>query len=190
MISVNLCQSNQRTTLAVYMAQGSIWGGISALGPLPFTATPAMLDAMLEADYGDRFMFSKLVTKTIDEVSGNIVAIYMDQWKKLVEVSALDIDIGSSATKKTTETIKRTEARNNTRDDVNKVSAYNSDELINNDGSTSTGVDDLTGDTDRVLTEANINLQNAFNNLSLLAKANILSVVNKDVSTYLTLSVY
>lgn len=183
-------QSALPITLAGYMEQGSIWGGIIALGPLPFPATAEQLDAMLESDYGDRFMFSKMVTKPISEVSANIVALYMDQWKKLVEVTSMDFDIGSGATKKTTETIKRVEGRTNTRDDINKVSAYNSDELINNDGATSTGSDDLTGDTDRVLTEENINLVNAFNNLSLLDKSNILKTVNKDVSTYLTLSVY
>lgn len=185
-----ISQTDQRTTLAVYMAQGSIWGGVIALGALPFPGTAPELDSMLESDYGDRFMFSKMVTKPVSEVAANIVAIYMDKWKKLVEVTSLDFNIGSGATKKTTENIAKTEERTNTRDDVNKVSAYNSDEMINNDGATSNGSDDLTGDTNRVLTEENINLVNAFNNLSLLDKSNILKAVNKDVSTYLTLSVY
>ena len=190
MISVNLSQCYQRTTLAVYMEQGSIWGGIIALGPLPFPATAVQLDAMLELDYGNRFMFSKLVTKTIAEVSANIVALYSAQWAKLVEVTGGDFNVLSGATKKTTETITRKEDRVNNRDDVNKVSAFNTDDLITDTGSTSNTTDGLTGDTDRVLTEENINLQNAFANLSLLEQSNILKVVNKDVANYLTLSVY
>lgn len=190
MISVNLSQCTGRTRLAAYMEQGSIWGGIIALGPVPFTFPAAQLDAMLGDDYGDRFMFSKLVTKTIADVSANIRALYMDQWTKLVEVQATDFNLLSGATKKTTETITRKEDRVNNRDDVNKVSAFNTDDLITDTGSTSNSTDGLTGDTDRVLTEENINLQNAFANLSLLEQSNILKVVNKDVANYLTLSVY
>ena len=48
----------------------------------------------------------------------------------------------------------------------------------------------MTGDTTRTLTEADISLGNAFNNLSLLEQGNIIQTVIKDVATYLTLSVY
>ena len=177
-------------TLSEYMEQGSVWGGILALGPLPFPADPAQLDLMLGLDYGDRWMFTKLVTQPIATVSANIRALYLDSWTKQVEVLALDYELGASNTKKTTETINRTEERTNSRDDVKKVSAFNTEELITDEGNTTTGADDLTGDTTRVLTESNLSLKDAFNNLSLLDQANILKTVNKDVSTYLTLSVY
>lgn len=190
MITANSCQHYQRTTLSLFMEQGSIWGGILALGPLPFTATAVQLDALLDDSYGERFVFSKLVPKTVAYVAENIRALYLDQWTKLVEVQATDFNLLSGATKKTTETITRKEDRVNNRDDVNKVSAFNTDDLITDTGSTSNSTDGLTGDTDRVLTEENINLQNAFANLSLLEQSNILKVVNKDVANYLTLSVY
>lgn len=181
-----------RTTLGEYQTIGSIWGGIIALEPFPFANNAAQLDAMLGLDYGDRFMFSKMVTLPIATVAANIVALYKDKW--LNTVAALGVspiaDIGAGSSKRTTETINKTEARNNSRDDVNKVSAFNSDELITNDGTTSTGEDDLTGETQRTLTESNISLINAFNNLSLLDKSNILKLANKDVASYLTLDIY
>lgn len=179
-------------TLGEYMQSGSIWGGIQALEPFPFLVTtpPARMDILLELSYGEQWMFHKLGVKPVSEICANIVAVYKDQWLRLIEVQALDINIGSGLTKKQTETSTKTEVRTNSRDDVNKVSAFNSDELINNDGATSTGSDDLEGDTTRVLTDEQISLVNAFNNLSLLDKSNILNTVNKDVASFLTLDIY
>lgn len=179
-------------TLGEYQSIGSIWGGILALEPFPFSvANPAaQLDAMLGLDYGDRLMFSKMVALPIATVSANIVSLYKDKWLKLIDIQATEIDVSSGATRKQTETISKKEVRNNTTDNVNKVSAFNSDDLINNDGNNSTGLDDLEGDSTRVLTDSQISLVNAFNNLSLLDKSNILKTVNKDVASYLTLDIY
>lgn len=179
-------------TLGQYMQSGSIWGGIQALEPFPFLVTtpPAKMDILLELGYGEQWMFHKLGAKPVSDVCATIVALYKDQWLRLIEVQALDIDIGSGLSKKQTETISKKEVRNNSRDDVNKVSAFNSDELINNDGSVSTGLDDLKGDTTRTLTDSQISLVEAFNNLNLLGKSNILNTVNKDVASFLTLDIY
>jgi len=185
-------QTEGRTTLAVWMEQGSLWGSIQALAPFPFfdTVPPAQLDIQTVLSYGDRFMFSKLVTTTTAQMATNIVAIYKDKWDKLIEVLAIDYDLSAGVSKKNTDVIHREEVRDNTRDDVNKVSAFNTDELITDTGSTSTGGDNLTGDTTRTQTEANISLENAFNNLSMLNQQNIITTVIKDVATYMTLDVY
>lgn len=192
MNSVYSCQSDDRTTLAVWMEQGSLWEGIRGLAPLPFfdTVPPAQLDVQTVLSFGDRFMFSKLVTVTVAQMSVNIVSLYKDKWTKLVEVLAYDYDVMANTSKKTTDVTHKTEARDNTRDDVNKVSAFNTDDLITDTGATSTGADNLTGDIDRTLTEANISLSDAFNNLSLLDKNNIIQTVIKDVASYMTLDVY
>lgn len=192
MNSVYSCQSDDRTTLAVWMEQGSLWEGIRGLAPLPFfdTVPPAQLDVQTVLSFGDRFMFSKLVTTTVAQMSVNIVSLYKDKWTKLVEVLAYDYDVMANTSKKTTDVTHKTEARDNTRDDVNKVSAFNTDDLITDTGATSTGADNLTGDIDRTLTEANISLSDAFNNLSLLDKNNIIQTVIKDVASYMTLDVY
>lgn len=192
MNSVYSCQSDDRTTLAVWMEQGSLWEGIRGLAPFPFfdTVPPAQLDVQTVLSFGDRFMFSKLVTVTVAQMSVNIVSLYQDKWTKLVEVLAYDYDVMANTSKKTTDVTHKTEARDNTRDDVNKVSAFNTDDLITDTGATSTGADNLTGDIDRTLTEANISLSDAFNNLSLLDKNNIIQTVIKDVASYMTLDVY
>lgn len=192
MNSVYSCQSYDRVTLAAWMEQGSVWERIRGLAPLPFfdTVPPAQLDLQMGLSFGLRFMFSKLVTTTPEQMAVNIVAIYKDKWEKLIKALAINYDLSAGTSKKTTETIHKIEARGTTRDDVNKVSAFNTDDLITDTGATSTGADNLTGDTTRTLTEADISLTNAFNNLSMLDQQNIITTVIKDVAHYLTLSVY
>lgn len=179
-------------TLAEYLNGVSIWSSIQALSPYPFFSTnpPEQLDAQTVFTYGDKLTFSKVVNKSVDEMAVNIVALYGDSWAKLIEIQALEFNIGSNLTKKTTENITKTEARNNTREEINKVSAFNTDDLINNEGSNVVSDDDLTGDSERVLIEENINLNAAFDNLNLLQKSNIIATVIKDVASYLTLDVY
>lgn len=192
MISIDLSQCRPRSTLDDFMRQGSIWSGVRALKPFPFfdTYTPQQLDMFMGESYGHRYMFNKAVTKTIDEVAIGIVANFKDKWEKLIEVQAMDYNLQSSGGKTTTEKVGKSEKRNLKNDNTNKVSAFNTDELITNDGSASTGSDQLIADNTRTVTEANISLIDAFNNLSLLDKSNILSTVLKDVASYLTLDVY
>ena len=180
------------TTLEQYLEGGSIWGRISTLQSFPFLSdvTPERMDSMLVVSHGEQWMFQKLADKTIDSNALNIVAVYKDSWLKLVEIAALDIDVGSGNTRKQTETIVKKEVRKNQREDLNNVSAFNSDELIADTGATSAGSDDVDGDSKRVLTDSQISLANAFENLSLMQKSNILTTVNRDVASYLTLDIY
>jgi uncharacterized protein (DUF697 family) len=192
MISIDLSQCRRRSTLDDFMRQGSIWTGIRALEPFPFfdAFSPVQLDMFMGEAFGRRHMFSKSVTKTVDEVAIGIVAHFKDKWYKLIEVRAMDYNLQSSGGKTTTEKVGKSEKRNLKNDNTNKVSAFNTDELITNDGSSSAGSDQLIADNTRTVTEANISLIDAFNNLSLLDKSNILSTVLKDVASYLTLDVY
>ena len=75
-------------------------------------------------------------------------------------------------------------------DVTNKVSAFNSDDLLVDTGSTTVADENTTQDVDRDSLVETFNIQTAFNNLSLAEKTNIISVVLKDVATYLTVSVY
>lgn len=192
MISIDLGQCSPRVLLGDYMRQGSLWEGVRALEPFPFfdTFSAQQLDLFTEETYGNRIMFSRMVTKPIADVAVGIVANFKTKWEQLIELQASNIDVTASNSKTTTEKVDKSEKRNLKNDNTNKVSAFNTDELITNDGSASTGSDQLIVDNTRTLTEANISLKDAFNNLSLLDKSNILATVLKDVASYLTLDVY
>ena len=178
--------------LAEYMDTGSIWGSIEALYPSPLydLFTVDLLDAQLDIGYGERLMVPKLAIKTPTELAPNIAAMFSSEWDKLLKAHELPISIGSGGSNNTVETGNKSETRNNNRDDVNKVSAYNSDELVVNDGANSISLDTLSGADSKTVTNENISLQNAISNLTIIQKSNILSIVTRDVALFLTLSIY
>ena len=148
----------------------------------------ATMDNLLMLNYGDRLLYQKLTAFNIAQISEMIVNQYGSKWGALVEID--ELNKLSAKTRVVTETTTNNETRNNSRDDKNLISAYNDDALIVNDGSTSTGSDDLTGMETRTLKDETIDLKTAYNNLSLSSKNNIIDTVMKDVVDFLTLSSY
>ena len=157
---------------------------------LPFLsiAQSAAMDNLLVFNYGERLLYQKLTAFSIVQISEMIVDQYGSKWDTLVEIDGLDKL--STKARVVTETTTNNEKRINARDDKNLISAYNDDALIVNDGSTSTGSDDLTGTETRTLKDETIDLKTAYNNLSLSDKNSILNTVMKDVVGFLTLSSY
>lgn len=148
----------------------------------------ATMDSLLMLNYGDRLLYQKLTAFNIAQISEMIVNKYGIKWGMLVEIDR--VDKLSTKARVVTETTTNKETRSNSRDDKNLISAYNDDALIVNDGSTSTGSDDLTGTETRTLKDETIDLKTVYNNLSLSDKNSILNTVMKDVADFLTLSIY
>ncbi len=176
------------TKLNEFMLQGSLFTEINNIVSIPFI--PSVMDNLLVVRYGDKTMFSKLLLTPLNEVAKMIVALHGESWDQLIELQAVNFEVGASQTHKITETIVDTETRTNTRDDLNKVSAANSDELINNDGMTSTSNDGLNGEKIRTVTDSIIDINTAYENLSLSSKNRIIDLILKDVSNFLSLSIY
>lgn len=99
-------------------------------------------------------------------------------------------NLGARQVTKVTETTTKTENRKTVKDDVNKVTSYESDDLITNDGSNSVGNDDLTGNETKTTTNEIIDMQTAFNNLSLTMQNSIINTILNDVKQFTTLSIY
>lgn len=148
----------------------------------------ATMDSLLILKYGERLLYQKLTAFNIAQISEMIVNQYGSKWDTLIEIGKLDKL--STNVRVVTETTTNNEKRSNSRDDKNLISAYNDDALIVNDGSTSTGSDDLTGMETRTLKDETIDLKTAYNNLSLSDKNSILNTIMKDVVDFLTLSIY
>lgn len=184
--------SIKEVTLFEYLTQNDIWDRIHALSPAPFIEenTPEILQMMTGLHYGDRIIFAKILKLDLDQVAKAIISVCADKWKNLVELNASDINLGANNTRKLKEVTTNKEKRTNERDDINKVSAFNTDDLINNDGSNTTGKDDLDGERIRTLTDDYINLNTLFSNLSLVEKTNIINIAIRDVAKFLTLDIY
>lgn len=179
-------------TLHDFLQTGDLFGAINILAPLPFItdANPAKLNILLDDMYGQRKLYSSMKTKSVDDVAELVVILYKDAWDKLILIEAIDFDIGGGATRKMTETITENENRNNTRNDVNKVTAYNSDVMIDNDGLNSIGTEGLDKTRTRTVSDGQYSIQTAFNDLQLITKTNIITTAIKDVADYMTLIIY
>lgn len=173
-----------------FMTQGGLFTHIEQINPLPFLGDGQneVMDRLLILNYGDRLIFTKLITVSLPEIAKMVTMLNADNWDNLILLD--DVNKNASNVRKITETTNSTETRNNSRDDKNLISAYNDESLIVNDGSSIVGKDDSSGLVTRTLTDETVNLKNAYNNLSLVAKNNIMNVVLKDVADFITLSIY
>ena len=175
-----------------YLTGGSIFTAIQTTNNFPFFVgnDAADLDYMLTLNYGQRLMFSAFIDVPVNTVAKHIVKLYGDKWDGLIKFNESVANIGAVSSVKTTGKQKTTGVKTDNTDVTNKVSAFNSDKLLVDTGSTTVGDENTTQDVDRDSLVETFNIQTAFNNLPLAEKTNIINVVLKDVANYLTVSVY
>ena len=175
-----------------YLTGGSIFTAIQTTNNFPFFVgnDAADFDYMLTLNYGQRLMFSAFIDVPVNTVAKHIVKLYGDKWDSLIKFNESGANIGAVSSVKTTGKQKTTGVKTDNTDVTNKVSAFNSDELLVDTGSTTVGDENTTQDVDRDSLVETFNIQTAFNNLPLAEKTNIINVVLKDVANYLTVSAY
>ena len=177
-------------TLKEHLDNESVLGRIKSLSPFPFfdTLAPDELDKMLLLHYGDRIVFDKITGLSIDSICIQLVGLYGKKWTDLIAMNEIDIKTGNERIVTELNDIKQTNTALNNRD--YKVSAFNSDELITD----KKDIDDNSSNTDnlenKLLTEKQVSLNVAYNNLSISCKINIINIVLKDIASYLTLDIY
>ena len=179
-------------TLSQYLDGESIWWRVLALVAIPELGSIGAdaLDKNLILNHGDKNIFYKIPLMGLDDVARDIGYNYEKKWKDLISIESLNINIGADNTHKISETLNHAETRINTQENINKVSAFNTNELLTNDGSNSNNSDDIDYNKVRTLTDENLSLETAFNNLSLSQKNIIIRTVNNDISSLLTLDIY
>ena len=178
--------------LKTWLGGGSIFTAIQTAENFPFFAdtTPEELDQMLNLTYGQRLVTSAFNNFDINVAGKFITKLYGAKWYALIQFNITQPDIGAKSTTKTTGKQNTIGTKNGVSNTENKVSAFNSDDLITDTGARNELDENNTQDITRDLSVSVIDWQTAFNNLSLAERTNIISVVLKDVSTYLTNSVY
>lgn len=176
--------------LKEYLDGVNIFELMNALNPLPFTPPLQLvnLDLRLKVIYGNKPLFSSFEGLAPEIVANLLVLDFSKKWEQLIDVLAQAGNVNPR--REITETITSGETRTSTSNTLGKVSGFNSDELLVNDGSEVDGLDVSDGERIRTLTDRQINLQLTFNMLNVIDQNSILQTVMKDVSTYLTLSIY
>ena len=178
--------------LKTWLAGGSIFTAIKTAENFPFFSDtpPAELDQLLSLTYGKRMVASAFNNFDINTAGKFIVKLYGEKWNALIQFNITPPDIGAKSTTKTTGNQNTIGTKNGVSNTENKVSAFNSDDLITDTGAHNTLDENTTHDITRDSLVSVIDWQTAFNNLSLSERTNIISVVLKDVANYLTVSVY
>ena len=178
--------------LKTWLAGGSVFTAIQTAENFPFFAdtTPAELDQMLSLTYGQRLVTSAFNNFDITVVGKFITKLYGEKWNALIQFNITPPDLGAKSVTKTTGIQNTVGTKNDVSNSENKVSAFNSDVLITDTGARNELAENITQDITRGSSVSVIDWQTAFNNLSLSERTNIISVVLKDVTTYLTVSVY
>lgn len=178
--------------LEQYLEGGSIWGSIQALSPYPFfdDYSAEQLDKQTRLLYGEREVFSKFRELTVVEVAALVYVAMNKKWLNLLSMEELPFNLGASVTNKKTETTNTTENTIKESDNLNKVSAFNTEDLINDGGSNLSETGEKEGTNTKITTDDKISFEAAYDNLTLAEKISIINTVTSDVAQFLTLSVY
>jgi len=177
------------SNLKEFLAVDSLFSAIVTADPFPFIVdNEAVLDLMLIINYGNRQVFEPFEGNDISSIATMLVLNFEQTWNSYVKMG--DLIENPNDRREVTETIDRTEERLNSNDSTDKVSAFNSNTMADDKGSSVSGTDDLTGLTTRTLTDEQINATTMFNRLSSKTRNSIVTSVLDDIVGYLTLSIY
>ena len=181
-----------RTKLAEYMERGDLWGSVKALSPFPFfdEYSPENLNRQTKLLFGERNLYSKFSDISIEDAAEIIVISCQKKWLNLMLIDELDFNLAASESERVNQNTAKEENRDKNIEQINKVSAYNSEDMVNEGGSNVAEDELLTGEETRITTRDKISLDSAYNNLSMADKISIIKTVVADVAEVLTLSIY
>lgn len=183
---------DKQKTLKGYLADANIFTSIKAIENFPFLVGGSSdeLNMMLKINYGQKIMFSGMVDLSINDAAKYIVKTYSDSWNKLLTALNSDFNVAADSVKVTSG---KSNARGTNTDDnttTHKVAAFNSDELLEDYSDVGVRTGTSSNETVNDGKEINLSLKSLYDNLPLIERTNIINIVLKDVSNYLTLSVY
>lgn len=137
--------------------------------------------------YGERTLQNPLDEWTVQQIADLLAFEFGDKWDLLIS-ELQGLALGKSV--KVTQATDKTENRKGVNDTVNSVTAFDSDELLKNDGSNTVNTDDLKGlENKTVLTEYK-DFESANKALFIKAENNIIDIVLQDVAKFISLDIF
>ena len=173
-------------TIREFLDGADLWAAINTVKEYPFI-TPDLNNLFL-IEYGQMPLFSGIAGDSVENIAEYCVRLFGDKWDSLLEMSGVKLDV--SETNTVTETTVNTEERATERTDTDKVSAFNSDELIDEGGKASDGTETVEGETVRTVEDETKSLNTAFDNLQKADKLNIIKQAIADVAGFMKVQVY
>lgn len=178
----NLITANQ------WIGTGNLFSEIEK--SFPNLPNSERLNNLFRLRYGDKWVINDVAINSLSTIADLIVFEFGKKWEILLTEIWVGFNLGTRQATKLTETINRTENRTTSKDDLNKVTSYENETMINDTGINSTGNDDLIGTETKTTVNEIIDMETAFNNLSLTIQNSIIESVLNDVQNFITLGVY
>lgn len=178
------------TTLSKYLEGKDIFTAIKTAGEFDFIQTDdiAAMNGLLALEHGKKLVYEPIEVINFETVAGLIAVKFRSKWNGYIQAAAMLENV--NVRREVSENITDNEARTNTRNETAKVSAYNSETMINDSGNDVAGNDTLEGERERILVDETIDPGKAYNLLDRNTKNGIINRVISDVSEFFTLSIY
>lgn len=167
----------------------SLFSEIETVKTFPFMSDGVdVLDTMLDIYHGSKTMFVPMVDCELSIIARMIVARHGKNWDDLIKRELVAENVNRKRI--ISETITDNQSRTNQSENLETVSAYNTDEMVNSGGGSSSGGDTLEGEKVKTSTDEIIDVKAAYHMLSTSSKDSIVKTVLENVSGFLTLSIY
>ena len=156
---------------------------------LPFENFSSM-SSLLKFKYGNKPIDTSVENVTMPQLADMIVILYKQLW--IIESGLYDVVVEGSGGEviKVTESTDKVSERVSGSSSTDKVSAFNSDVMVDDSGSEQTGNEDLTESGNKVVTRVINNPIQSFNLLENHIKNSIIGKIVDDVGSFLTLKIY
>jgi len=141
-------------------------------------------------EHGNLKVPEKIENLTIPELSDIIILNYEDKWDKQYKILSEEIVLGVDRKTKTDITGTDDTNKKTKTDKTNKISAYNSNELITDDGSDSNSTDDTNTNTTKNSEKTEKSFEGMKEQLKLFDYSFLKNHVFRDVNHILTLQIY
>lgn len=148
------------------------------------------MDSLLRFKHGNKPIDTAVKNVTMLQLADMVVMSYKQLW--IIKSGLYDISAEGSGGQviKVTEATDRVSERLTGGSSTDKVSGFNSDEMVNDSGSEQTGNEDLTESGNRVITTITNNPIESFLLLENHVKNSIIGQIVDDVGSFLTLKIY
>jgi len=171
-----------------YLESNDLFEAIGSVKSFAFISSYS--NESLSYAYGERTLSSKIESMEIATVANLIVSRFGDKWDKILNLVSDDFKIGSTENSIIQTEITKQKDTTGASTQINTVSGYNSDSLIDDSGTNSNNTNGETTTGTEKTNNYKTSNKALFDNLNYIDKTNIIAVVQKDIANYLTLNIY
>ena len=137
--------------------------------------------------YSERILQKPLDEWTVNQIADILTFEFWDKWDLLIsELQGLAL----GKTVKVTQETDKTENRKGVNDMVNSVTAFDSDDLLKNDGTNSVNTDDLKGVENKTVLTEYTDFETANKALFIKAENNIIDIILQDIAKFISLDIF